>query len=369
MTRLLQCGWETGDVNQIGTATGIGGQTAPAVVSSTPAPRSGTYCLKCGNNDGATSGWGSRGVVLLGHATKTELYWAFGIYRNDSEGGTFPNRVVWFTYDSAGAVGLWLTAEPDGSMRMYSVTAGGASPSSASVTLLGTSSITVGANTWTLIEIHATAATGATGTLELRINGVSAMSLTNVRTCQSSANFVGMGLQFSRMQAVTPGSTATYIAFDDLRVNDTAGSLNTSWCGDESIYMLLPTSAGDSTQFTRGGTDSGANYGQVDEIPPSTTDYVYDTVVGHMDLYNLGTATITSVSAVEVLARAYNVDGAGGSLNVVTKTGAGQSDGTAQTLTGQPRYLRRLLETDPADSAAWSQTKIDALQIGVKVAS
>lgn len=373
MTRLLQCGWETGDANQLGTAAMVGltSTALPTAATATPAPRSGTYCLKCTHNNATSTGWGNRSFLNVGHAAKTELYYAFGFYRNDSEGGAFPNRVVFCTYDSAGSVGTAVTVEPDGSVRMYCATAGGANPTSGNFTLIGASSQSVPANTWTLIEVHVIAATGATGTAELKVNGISGLSVATVRTAQTNTSMSGFYLQMVRAQtSVTGGSTGTYVAFDDLRVNDTSGSVNNTWCGDESIIMLRPNAAGDSTQFTRGGADSGNNYGQVDDAAANAlTDYVYSSTTGHTDLYNLGTATVVSISAVEVIAQAFNVDGSGGSMNFPTKTPAGQSDGTAQSITGTPLYYRRILETDPADSAAWTQAKIDALQVGVKVAS
>lgn len=367
MVRLLQCGWETGDANQLGGAVSVGAHPAPAAVSATPAPRSGIYCLKCANANSGITTWANASRLIILHASKTELYYAFGIYRNDSEANAFPSRFSFYTFDTAGNVNVMLATEDDGSVRAYYVTSGGNSPSAQ--TLIASSATTIPNNVWTLIEVHLIAATGATGTCEVKINGVSVISATSQRTCQTNANFGGLGLQFVRM-AAGGGSTGTYLAFDDLRVNDTTGSVNTSWCGDEAILMLKPNAAGDSTQFSRGGADSGTNYGQVDDVPPNgLTDYVYDTVTGHMDLYNLTTVTVVSVSAVEVILQGFNVDGSGGSVNLVTKTAAGQNDGTAQNLIGTPSYLHRLLDTDPADSGAWTQAKIDALQVGPKVAS
>lgn len=366
MTRLLQCGWETGDANQLGVNIGAG-FAAPAVVSATPAPRSGVYCLKCTNTNGALTGWNNASRQVFVHASKTELYYAFGVYRNDTETNTFPSRNAFYTFDTAGLVNNFLTFEDDGSCRAYYVTAGSQVPSAQ--TLIGTSTISIPNNTWTLIEVHIIIATGATGTYEVKIDGVSALSVATVRTAQTNANIGGFGLQFMRVNS-TGGSSSSYLAFDDLRVNDTAGSVNNTWCGDESIVMIRPTSAGDSTQFTRGGADSGNNYGQVDESPPNAlTDYVYSSTVGHLDLYNCGTATITSISAIDVMMQMFNPDGSGGSVHVVTKTAAGQSDGTAQVVTGTPLIHHRLLELDPADAAAWDQTKLNALQVGVKVAT
>lgn len=367
MTRLMQCGWETGDPNQLGSAIGAGSFAAPTAVTSSPAPRSGTYCMKCTNTNGALTGWNNASRTIFVHASKTEMYYAFGVYRSDSETNTFPSRNGFYTFDTAGNINNFLTFEDDGSCRAYYVTAGSQVPSAQ--TLIGTSSISISNSTWTLIEVHIIIATGATGTYEVKINGVSAMSVATVRTAQTNANLGGFGLQFMRTSG-SGGSASTYLAFDDLRVNDTSGSVNNSWPGDESIVMIRPTAAGDSSQFTRGGADSGNNYGQVDEAPPNAlTDYVYSSTTSHLDLYNCGNLTVTSISAIDVMMQMFNPDGSGGTMNLVTKTGAGQSDGSAVIVTGTPIIQHRLLELDPADAAAWDQTKLNALQVGPKVAS
>lgn len=370
MTRLMQCGWETGDVNQLGTPVAASGFGTVSAVSATPSPRSGTYCLKCLSGNGASVGFTNAARVTFLHASKTELYYAFGVYRSDAETNVLPSRAAFVTYDTVGNINNILYLEDDGSVRAYYANAGNNAPNfTTNQTLIGTSATSIPNTTWTLIEVHIVAASGSTGTYEVKINGSTVISATSQRTCQTNSNVGSFALQFMRANG-GGGNSASFLAFDDLRVNDTSGSVNNSWPGDESILLIKPTAAGDSTQFTRGGADSGNNYGQVDELPPNgLTDYVYDTVTGHLDLYNLGTVTVTSVSAVEVLMQAQNPDGNGGSLNLVTKTGAGQSDGSAQNITGVPLYYRRILELDPADSTAWDQTKINALQVGPKVAS
>jgi hypothetical protein len=367
MARILQAGWETGDLTQLGAASSSG--VLPVVVSSSPTPRSGTYCLKIQASSGSGSGFGAASRLTITHASKTELYYAFALYRSDTETNTLPSRASFVAHDTAGNVNFLLMTEGDGSVRAYYATAGAAAPNlGTQVTLIGTSGTSIPNLAWRLVEVHLVAATGATGTAEVRINGVGVISATSQRTCQTNANFGGLMLSWIR-QSITGGVAGSFLSFDDLRVNDTVGAVNNTWCGDESIRLLVPTSAGDATQLARGGTDSGANWSQVDEVPPTGTgDYVSSDTVGQMDLYNLGTVAVASISAIEVLLQGFN-SGGGGSVNLVTKTGAGQSDGTAQAITATPTLYRRLLEADPADAAAWTQAKLDALQIGIKVAS
>lgn len=368
MSRLFQAGWETSLIEQLGavSSTGLGGLGTATVVSATPVARSGTYCLRCGltSNSNAT-GYARLSVT---HASKTELYCALALYRHNAADAAFaPGTAFLHLNDVAGNVNTVICCESDGTIRAYYVAAGGTAPSSANLTLIGASTIGVAADTWTLVEVRAIAATGATGTLQIRVGGVSGLSASSQRTAQTNANFGATVVEYWRLQASSV--TAGYFAVDDLRVNDTVGSVNISWPGDESIRLMVPNAAGDLTQLARGGTDSGANWSQVDEVPPTgSTDYVSSDTVGQTDLYNLSTVAVASVSAVEVIVQGFNAGG-GGSIYLPTKTGAGQSDGTGQALTATPTILKRLLELDPADSAAWTAAKIDALQTGCKVAS
>lgn len=368
MARIVQVGWELGDILQLG-ATSSPTAVLPTVVSATPAPRSGTYCLKCQAPGASQSGWGSLDKLLVTHASKTELYYAVAIHRSDTEANALPSRAAVATYDTAGNVNTILFCEGDGSVRAYYASAGTTAPNlGTQVTLIGSSATTIPNLTWTLIEVHLVAATGATGTCEVKINGASVIAATSQRTCQLNANFGAFHLGFTRQSSVG-GVAGSFLAFDDLRVNDTTGSVNNAWPGDEQIRLVVPNGAGDLTQLSRGGTDSGANWDQVNEVPASSADYVTGATVGLTDLYNVSDIAVTSISAINVIGQVSNSDGASGTMSLPTKSPAGQSDGAAFPLTATWTYQQRLLEADPADAAAWTSAKLTALQIGAKVAS
>lgn len=370
MARLFQCGFETGDTQQIGSDSYGSGAGTVTIPSATPAARNGTYSLKCTvgapNTSVAWTQWLGKKVIT--HASKTELWYAFGLRAvhtvEPSAGGS---ALVFVAYDTAGNANVLVTLD-SGTLRAYYATAGGGAPTFAQCTLIGTASAGMSMDAWHLIEIRIVVATGSTGNFELYLDGASVISTSSQRTAQTNANLGQVALMCGALQSIVSIGAAAYHAFDDLRVNDTTGSLNNGRPGDEAIRLLVPNAAGDSAQFTRGGADSGNNYGQVDDIPPNgTTDYVYSSTVGHLDLYNIPTLAVSAIGAVQVIVQAFNSDGGGGALYLPTKTPAGQSDGTLQAITGSPTYYTRTLETDPFDSSTWTQAKLDALQIGVKV--
>jgi len=190
-----------------------------------------------------------------------------------------------------------------------------------------------------------------------------------VRTAQTTATYATVVLGLTVLAPSLTTSTCTH-AFDDLRINSTAGSVNNGRPGDEAIRLVVPTGAGDLTQLSRGGTDSGANWSQVDEVPPTGgTDYVHGASAGLCDLYATDDFPVSAISAIAVLGQVANSDGAGGSVALPTKTGAGQSDGSAFALTLTWTIQTRLLETDPADGGAWTAAKLAGLQLGAKVVS
>lgn len=368
MARIIQAGWEIGDVAYLGAATSSTG-VLPVVAAATPTPRSGAYSLKVQAASAGSLNFATMGKLLVTHASKTELYYAFALYRSDTEANTLPSRTAFATYDTVGNVNTIVFAEGDGSVRAYYAPSGAAAPSMGVLTLIGASGTSIPNLAWTLIEVRLVAATGATGTCQVKINGTLVIDVSSVRTCQTNANFGAFHLGFGR-NGSTGANAASFLAFDDLRVNDNAGSLNTSWPGDEKIRLLVPTGAGDLTQLSRGGADSGSNWSQVDEVPPTGgTDYVTGASAGLTDLYATTDFPVAAVSAISVLAQVANSDGAGGTVNLPVKTTGAQSDGSAYALTAAWTYQTRLLETDPTDAAAWTSAKLAALQIGCRVAS
>jgi hypothetical protein len=160
-----------------------------------------------------------------------------------------------------------------------------------------------------------------------------------------------------------------YHAFDDIAINDTNGSINNGQIYDGRVVLLLPNGAGSTTGQTRGGTDSGANWSQVDELPPSLTDYVYSATAGTRDTYTLENlpAGTWAVNCCQVLAYAQNNDAGAGSLGLTVKSGATTNEATAQALVVGAQYYRQLYETDPDTSAAWTTSAVNALEAGTTV--
>jgi len=222
-------------------------------------PRTGSGCIEFDVNRLATTNSGY--VLKMFDQAYTNIYAGFGFYvptgSYSQDGGV--TRFNLFSFLSN------YTLEPmDVSIAMNTsdqleVWVG--SDSSAWDTLVGTSTTTISRDTWYYIEIHLIYA-GAAGTVELKIDGVTEVSDTNVDT----ANGSGDGI-YGFMMGVIPknsyNSTAGWTVkarFDDLSLNDTSGTVAIAWPNQRSVYAIVcDGTEGDDTDFSYSGGGSALN--------------------------------------------------------------------------------------------------------------
>lgn len=348
MTRLLTCGWETGDVNE--TLSVPGSSAAQAVVNTSPAPRTpGQYCFKIGMAAGST-GW--RTWTLAAPVADIWIRLAFLAH----VGGETP---VIGLLDSAGNVtGLLSWSGGDNLLRVYRGTTGNV--------LLATSSVTYPPDQWHTIDLRWQITSATVGAVEVWVDDNRWLNLVGVD------NTLGSSLYVYGVQLV--GSTnffgaTTYLAFDDFAINDTNGLTNNSRIGDGRVVLLRPNGAGSSTDLSRGGTNTGANWSQTSETPPSMTQFAYDSVVGHRDLYALADLPAGSwtINTVEALLYGQASDPGAASLGPTIKSGATTAEGSPLLLPTSPIYMRTQWETNPDTTAGWTPTTVNALELGVTV--
>jgi len=355
MTRLLTCGYETGDVAEAGTST-ISSTNTITVVSATPTPRAGSYCVKMAVTSGALDH--TFKTYSLG-AAKTEVWLRFAFYVHGGTAGTTEMELVHFN-DSAAAVQASVGYNfTDNLLRAYR----GALPTN----LLGTASTAFPQDTWHVIEVRWQATSTTVGIMEVWLDGNRVINVTAVDTT-NTGNVNVQTVQLGASNTMS-GSTAVYAAFDDIAINDTAGTINNARAGDGRVVLLTPNGAGSSTQWVRGGTDTGANYSQVSELPPSIAQYVSSPTVANRDLYtmsDLGVA-VNSINCVEAIALAQNSDAGGGSIGLTLKSGATINEATAIGLSTSAGYVGSRWETDPNTAAAWTIAAVNALEAGATV--
>jgi len=166
--------------------------------------------------------------------------------------------------------------------------------------------------------------------------------------------------------------------FDDIAINDTAGSVDNSWCGDAHIYPARSNGAGNYTQLSIGGSSPPAsNYQAVDENSPNgDTDYVYSSTIGDKDTYTLDAlssqvteyADGVDIQRIIVHLRSKEDTAASGTVAPMIRTGSTDYTGTYQSLlTSYTKDISEEWRLNPRTLAAWTTAEIDALEAGVIV--
>lgn len=356
MSRLVTTGYETGDVAEAGVNTTAANHTL-TVVGSTPTPRACLYCLKVTNTSGANLGIAYKSIALP--AAKTEVWCRWAIFLHALTGST--EFVIAGLQDAGGVGQVCLTwSAVDGLLRArLGTTNAGA--------LLGTSGTALVQDSWHLIEWREQILTATTGAAEVWLDGNRVINFSGDTSSTATLNV--QALLLGVINTVGAQAVNEYVAYDDIAVNDTAGTLNNGRAGDGRIVLLSPNGAGSSTQFVRGGTDTGANFSQVNELPPSMGQYVGSPTIGQRDLYamsDVGVA-VSSINVVEAIVLAQNSDAGGGSIAPTIKSGATTNEATAIGLSTSAGYVTSRWETDPATSVAWTIAAVNALEAGATV--
>lgn len=226
-------------------------------------------------------------------------------------------------------------------------------------TLLATSAIGVYDTGWVYIEISATIATTG-GTCIVHANGVEVINFTG-NTKNGGTNTTIDALNLSSWST---GGQASL--FDDCYVCNDQGSANNDFLGDVRVQTLLPSGAGSSTQWT---PSTGSNYDAVNDAPYVSTTYNYDPVSGHRDTYAMsdliaGTGTVFGVQGV-ILAQ--KSDAGSASIKAAIVSGGTVYYDADQNLGTSLIASHAIREVDPATSAAWDPTNVNALEFGAEV--
>lgn len=218
----------------------------------------------------------------------------------------------------------------------------------------GSASVTVG-STYLIevrVKIH-----DSTGRIQVKVDGISDIDFTGDTK-------PGADTQFNRIRLGAPTGLIHGIAYFDNLIMDDA-----TWIGDTKIQKILPTGAGNSTGWT---PSAGNNWACVDERPPSDVDYVSINANDITDTYTAANmaGSIGSVKCVQIQSRTES-EGAPTptNLKLVVRSGAADYLSGNKAVPVIPKGLHNLWETNPADSLAWEEADVNAMEIGIKSAA
>lgn len=222
----------------------------------------------------------------------------------------------------------------------------------------------VTANGWYHIEVKYTHGTGALCSFEVKVEGLTVLTQTDVTATNAD---VGQ-LRIDGQNVGTDIGPRFYIK--DWVVWDGSGSYNTDFLGSVLVTNLLPTSDV-ALNWTPVGSTNGWDI--LDNIPPNDASYIYaeDAPLPSPYVATLSNLPdeVTSVKGLITFVRAAKSDGGDGSMQVGLIS---DPDGTPATVLGSDRpitvaqtYWRDVFEEDPATTAPWIPAAVNLAQLQI----
>jgi len=323
----------TGQVGSAG--TGIWSVT---LIPSFPAGTLGGKAMNCGNTSSFNYNIGaaSTNTMIIG-------------LRYNSNSGTA--QVLQFL-DSAAAVQCGITISSGHLIFWRGTTA----------TVLGTGTATISTSADNYIE--AKIPFGNSVNVEIRVNGVTDISLTGVDT----TNTANQNWQYFA-QAGTPGGSL--VLYDYIYLLDNSGSAPfNDFLGIVRVETLFPTSANGTPQWT---PNTSTNVSRVQETAvDSDTSYNSSLTAGNIDTFNHGSLSSTPVSifAAKVQSFARKEDVTIHTVRNKLISNVTTANGTTRGVSTVYQLQEDYFLTDPDTAAAWaSASAINNTKIGYELVS
>lgn len=360
MARLFTSGFEAGSLTDGMEWTTI----ASTPTLSTTTVRSGTYSLRI-SSLGSTTRQGHRYQFASANGNGP-YYFRFYIRY-----ATLPSadNTICEVLSTAPSMMVRLFLKSDGTLQLGDEDGTIGSPSSALISSSFENCVE--------IKIDRTGAGGA-HVVEAKLNGTVFATASN-RNLSAGVALFRLGGNLGA-EAQTQGDWF----FDDVAINDSTGSYQTSYPGSGKVILLVPNADGDATVWrdTTNTTVGTNNWQLVDEVPPNdATDFVQHASSGIIDMYNMSASGIGAsdiVSLVSTLVRfrnntadataAFRVrieKAASGTVsessNIVPNSTTWRSNAPAA-----PATSSLTLYQDP-DSANWTKTTLDSMQAGLNL--
>jgi hypothetical protein len=230
-------------------------------------------------------------------------------------------------------------------------------------TVLATTSQGLNMGQWYFIEFTSVLSTGSTGSFILRVNQTNWASGSGIQTAATPNNFAAIvQLLFNNNN----GGNNNYI-FDDFY-----SRADGVFCGDSQVFTGLPVANGFVNNFTRGGTDSGTNWGQVKDNPADDDNtYIQSPNPGDIDLYTYPAMPFAAGSTVfGVMPCPVLKNDVGGTCTAVPeyRSGGTNYDGTLAQQVAPANYnaYPDIQGRDPATNNPWTVAGVNAAQFGIK---
>lgn len=351
---LLWCdGWEHYGV--IGNLTeGAWAEVGAGISLDTTQPRTGTTCILISTSASAAT---TIRRVLGGPKTTVGIGAAFRYTALPTSNA----RDLLFDFrDAANTVQISIVCESTGVVSAYRGQLAGS--------LLGSSaSPVITALTYQHVECLVFFSQ-TVGTIEVRVNGVTVLSLSGIDTVASAL------VECSQVRVAGTnlgiGNSSAQLRVDDIFCYDDTGSFNNTFIGDRRVLTLFPNANTVQADWTAVGAATG--YECIDEAnPDGDTTYISAGVPGspgpisEFGIANLP-AGISAISAVVLVEFARKTEAGNANTQWSVISGASETAGADKPMTEVYTYRQDVFQTDPASAAPFTPSEVDALLIKVE---
>ncbi|TAK89395.1 MAG: hypothetical protein EPO06_12090 [Burkholderiaceae bacterium] len=346
MARLVTCGFELNS-----TGSGVEYTTNSSATIQTSIVRSGKYALRNNTSSGTTQVRINLTTSDQGRSGFARLYLYIA-----SLPSVNTDIIRWI--NQSGTTVARMRLNTDGTLNLINTTG----------STVSTASSALSTATWYRVEMQNNAS-AATGVLTGLLDGVQFGSGNN-----------SIQGQWARVDVGVRTTCTADLYMDDIAVNDSTGGSQNTWPGAGSIVHCHPNAAGDSTQWTIGGSSAaGTNFGSVsEETPDDGVTLVKDGTLNHADMYGIDATAIPPRSTVNVVAVGvrYNNDTADATAAFkaqIEKAPSGTKSQSAAIVPNSTTWVTNgaqaavhplITYTDP-DGSAWTRGTLDTAQIGV----
>lgn len=234
----------------------------------------------------------------------------------------------------------------------------------ASVLLAQSADGVIVATAWQHIEakvkVH-----GDDGAVEVRVNGVTVVSVSGVDTRGMSEDSAS---QFAFVEVNFWNSGPLYI--DDIYMWSDEGDINNDFIGDKRVGLIIPNDDTAQSDWTPVG--SGTGFGAISEIPQDAdATYIETQDVGHVSEFELQDVVgdIGAISAVQTYVIQRKTVAGVCNTQVGLISDSAETLGADRPITEQYTYYADVFETDPNTAAPWTKTGLSAARLKIERAA
>lgn len=283
----------------------------------------------------------STGCLNKAIPSASEYYFGFWYYpTNDLAGGVFEIR------NGSTVLGRILRSQVQQGVLSYYVGSGTTTPSATGTTVIASNTAIYHIGIYIKIDNSA-------GRAKVVIDGNTDIDFTG--DTQPGTD--------TTMNQFSVGVTAAkqgYANIDNVVVDDSEMPYKTY------IQKLVPTADGTTNDWT---ASTGTRWEAVNEVPYSDTDYISASATGNINTFATGnlTGSIMAIKAVQVQAR-ISYEGSPTPTHIQLGVRSNATDCFADDLSPAGSFItkQRCMPVDPSDLSAWDETKVNAMEIGVK---